>query len=222
MTSRLVKKGENDGRSCIYNINSEDELNRIRDNAPFSVIMYGSDKCPGCQKIKPVVDKRCKEVSDMVPVAFCPVENEFCKNKVLAYGAEHIPLIVGAENGSFENPSFKVEGSDVKAVDQYFDALRDMVKKARSNGKKNAGQARLPDQKPADEGASQPSSRSEISQQPSFDAATAASAAFGRNRGSTSPVHLCTPGIDCSNEDFEDRAVKFLLSGKSERKRNIA
>jgi hypothetical protein len=219
----MAKNGGNEGKSCIYQINSEEDLNRIKDNAAFSVIMYGSDKCPGCQKVKPIVDKRCREVVDMVPVAFCPVENEFCKNRVLAYGAEHIPLVVGAEKGSFDNPSFKVEGSDVKGVNDYFDALRDTVKRARSQ-KSGAGHETPKPQiqpKPVDEGQSQLSSRDEMSRasQPIID--TFVNVAFGQSRRNSVPAHLCMPGIDCSNEDFEDRAVKFLLSGKDERKKNF-
>ena len=204
----------------MYQINSEEDINRIKE-APFSVIMYGSDKCPGCQKVKPVVDKRCREVSDMVPVAFCPVENEFCKQRVIAYGAEHIPLIVGSEKGSFENPSFKVEGSDIKGVNDHFDALRDVVKRARAQKTSAGHESPQPQQKMVDDGQSQPSSRDVMARasQPLID--TVVSVAFGQSRRNSVPAHLCTPGIDCSNEDFEDRAVKFLLSGKDERKRNF-
>ena len=209
----------------MYQINSEEDLNSIRDNAPFSVIMYGSDKCPGCQKVKPVVDKRCRDVADMVPVAFCPIENEFCKNRVLAYGAEHIPLVVGSEHGSFENPAFKVEGSDIKEVNKYFDALQDTVKKARANVKNGAEKHAppRPDQKPVDEGQSQPATRDEMSRasQSTIDAVVNTNVAFSSSRRNSQPAHLCTPGIDCSNEDFENRAVKFLLSSKNERKKNF-
>jgi hypothetical protein len=153
----------------------------------------------------------------MVTVAFCPIEKEFCKNKVIAYGSEHIPLVVGAEHGSFENPNFKVEGSNINDVNKNFDILHSMVKKARSNRSRQQQETIIQQEAPAKQEEIPGGQYDMQATQKAIDAVM--SMAVSPSHRPAIPISLCTPGIDCSNEVFEDRAIQYMLSGASERKK---
>lgn len=208
----------------MVKVRSEEEFNQVKERAPFMVTMYGSSKCGGCNNIKPHVSKRACNLQEFIPVVYCDIEHDWCRKQVGDYGSEHIPLIVGTENGSFEEPAFMIKGASKdkeRELHENFDILDQMVSQAKTKQKRggntgggNAGPQRSPPRASAPPTPVISSTRSSLSLiEPILS--------VSHSRDNFSPSPLCTPGLDCTKEEFNRSAVDYILSRKLERYRAI-
>ncbi len=190
---------------CMITVNSKKELEDIRNNSEFSVMMYRSDNCSHCKKMHPIVESRCNDVKGFVPVIDCPVDKKFCMKGLGELGKDSIPLVVGYRKAE-KTPSFIVEGAKIDDINNNFDVLEDMISKARDNSG-NTGSPQPPgapmENPSRNVDVTDTVMRSLLSIDP---------------RPHAQQVDLCVPGFNCSNQEYEDRAVAFMLSNKNKRK----
>jgi len=189
----------------MVEVNSKKELDEIQKNSPFSVTMYRSDNCGHCVQTHPVVEQRCNDVKGAVPVIDCPMDKKFCVNKIKEMGESGIPLVVGIKNGDMKNPAFVVRGAQIDKINHNFDILRQWKDEA----VQASGQ--VPDARPSDEQYMIP----DQGNQSAISAMLGLRVGAPRERGHV--ANLCTPGFDCSMEDFNNAAVEFMLASKGNR-----
>jgi hypothetical protein len=204
--------------NCMINVKSRDEKKKLEESFPAVVTLYHKKGCPHCEEIKPVVEEECNAIDllaggqKVVPIISCPVEKDFCREEAMNYGATGVPFLVGKPQG--QEPWFTVTGSNKKEVRHYFNLLQEMIGESTGN----------PEQGPVPE---QP--RQQSQQQNTYysqDNPGMIDAMYRQRSPATvstgydpSPrpvrrVQMCTPGVDCSPDDFEQRVISFLNARK--------
>lgn len=194
------------GNKCMIDVKSKKELDDLYKQYPFVVTMYRSDNCGHCREAHPVIEQRCKDIEGAVPVADCPVDSKkFCLNDMKKMGEEGIPLIVGVKDGDTKNPAFVIRGAQIENINHNFDILQQWKEEAmRASG-------RVPDTRPVDQ-------QVMLAPRGNDDAIMSMlGLGAGHARQRSQPVTLCTPGHDCTMDDFNDSAVMFMLSSKGRR-----
>lgn len=188
----------------MIEVKSKKELDKLQKETPFSVTMYRSDNCGHCVQTHPVVESRCNDVKGAVPVIDCPIDKKFCMQKIKDMGETGIPLVVGIKNGDVDNPAFLVRGAQIDKINHNFDILQQWKEETA----RAAGQ--VPDARPS----------ADQYVIPNEGNSSAIAAMLGLSAGAPRPGHvpnLCTPGFDCSMDDFNQAAVEFMLASKDKR-----
>lgn len=189
----------------MVEVNSKKELDDLQKNSQFSVTMYRSDNCGHCRETHPVVEQRCKDVEGMVPVIDCPLDKKFCMERVKKMGESGIPLVVGIKEGDIDHPAFLVRGAQIDNINHNFDILAQW----KAESMQAAGQ--VPDARPT-------AQQMMIPSQGNNDTINAILGLHvGTPRQRSQPIKLCTPGYDCSMEDFDEAAVQLMLASKNKR-----
>jgi len=196
---------------CMIDVNSADEFFKIINESPMAVQMIRSEGCPHCKETHPIVEKRCNDVKGFVPVIDCPVDNAWCMKQLKGYKKTGVPLLVGTQKGK---PVFMVEGARKDEINKNFDIMVDMIGKAKGH-----------EQEPEQHQQQRPT-RDEDGTRPVIDRKLESDmintiVGFGASSRDRSPSPLCVPGIDCSDKDYENSAVAFLLSNKATRKKGL-
>lgn len=196
---------------CMIEVNSKEEKEQIEKNHSFSVEMFHSHECPHCKQMKPIVEDKCTEVQKIAPspdlVAFidCPVNKEFCKEEAVALGAKGIPFIVGKPRG--QKPVFEVEGARPNEFIEQMEKIKQLINKS----KQAAGV-------PLDARPAVASQDTAYTYSPPQAVQAVPDADDGRMqfRYDTQQVRnpnatpLCTPGVTCSQADYNARLATFI------------
>ena len=196
------------GKKCMIDVNSEEEFNQIIKQSGMAVQMIRSDDCPHCRDLHPLIEKRCKDIEGFIPVIDCPITKPFCHKQIKNYNKKGIPLVVGTQKGK---PVFIVEGAVPDQVNKNFDIMVKMKESAIKQQQQQSGQGneeRIEDS---------PVMAPVIDQAVENDMIKALVNFGAPSRQMRKPVQLCTPGFDCSNEEYNDRNIQFLLSRSSKR-----
>lgn len=143
------------GEKCMMRVNSKEELDKIRQNTPFTVTSFTKDGCPHCEAAVPVIEQECRALSGIVPknivsVVQCPVDKEFCRTELVStivddYKKQNnvtkitkkdldniavgVPLIKGVPAG--KEPAFLIHGNNQPSIRASFAVLRDIATKAK-------------------------------------------------------------------------------------------
>lgn len=174
------------------------------------VIFLSQEECGHCHKMRPSVEEACNRSDGMLKYVECDLAEPHCSQIASALGIKGTPTTVAVPRGrKITQPAWVVSGSNVDDFNKKIDATLNILK---NGGKKQKGRSHQP--QPQHQPTRPVRTRTSRIDDLVMDKVMSINDPLLTERDIPKKIDFCLPGRDrkCSQMDFEQKAVDFVLS----------